>query len=72
MKGGDPMYNIEHIIAAGKSGDFEPRDYLNTAEADKAIMALEKAGKAQTVDDIITYFQGFARGLEEAEKGTQG
>jgi hypothetical protein len=61
------MINTELIINMGLKHEFEPDEYLNTAKAIKNIDTLENSGCAKTVDELLMYFMGFARGMAEEQ-----
>lgn len=61
------MLEKETIIGVGKDKDFEPADYTNVARGDAAVCVLEER-RPRALQDLITYFEGFARGMKEAEK----
>ena len=59
------MMTREGIISVGRAQDFAPADYVYVAKGDTAVCVLEQT-KLKELADLITYFEGFARGLEEA------
>lgn len=58
------MMTREDIIGVGKEKGFMPEDYINVARGDRAVCIMEQS-RPKALDDLITYFEGFARGMEE-------
>lgn len=62
----DDMFTTDEIIGVGREKKFAPVDYRNVARGNKALAILEHRKLIKEADEVITYFEGFARGMEEA------
>ena len=60
------MMKREDIINIGRDKAFVPAEYVNMAKGDAAVCVLEQS-KPKALADLITYFEGFARGMEEMQ-----